>query len=127
MSSQSDTRELIEGTVKRVIEEVPQFAGLKLIVGLDLRGRGDVQQYRVELPGPKVSKDIASDAKVRVEVARSFFNEMSKDAKVADWGEAFHYGQAKATGVPQYLKLIERVVELHEERQRARRARPRQP
>ena len=41
---------------------------------------------------------------------------------MADWREAFHYGQAKATGVPQLLKLIERVVDMHEERSRLRRA-----
>ncbi|MEA2144778.1 MAG: hypothetical protein QOG59_365, partial [Solirubrobacteraceae bacterium] len=44
--------------------------------GLELRGRGDVQLYRVELPGPKVTKDIASDAKVRLEVQRARFNEL---------------------------------------------------
>ena len=126
MSSQSDTKAQIESAVKRVLEEVPQLEPLKLVIGLDLRGRGDVQQYRVELPGPKITKDIGSDAKVRVEMQRPFFNEMAKDAKVADWSEAFHYGQAKATGVPQYLQLIQRVVAMHEERLRARRAR-RQP
>ncbi|GAC1438641.1 MAG: hypothetical protein NVSMB51_14940 [Solirubrobacteraceae bacterium] len=123
MSSQSDTKAQIESAIKRVLEEVPQLEPLKLVLGLDLRGRGDVQQYRVELPGPKITKDIGTDAKVRVEMQRPFFNEMAKDAKVADWGEAFHYGQAKATGVPQYLQLIQRVVALHEERLRARRAR----
>jgi hypothetical protein len=44
-------------------------------------------------------------------------------AKVADWREAFTYGQAKATGVEQYLRLIEQVVEKAEERQRLRKAR----
>ena len=33
------------------------------------------------------------------------------------------YGQAKATGVEQYLKLIHQVVEKQEERKRTRRAR----
>ena len=59
-----------------------------------------------------------------IEMPRSFFNVMADEgARVADWREAFHYGQAKATGVPQLLKLIERVVEMHEERTRLRRAR----
>ena len=54
---------------------------------------------------------------------RAFFNVMADEgARVADWREAFHYGQAKATGVPQLLKLIERVVDMHEERARLRRA-----
>ena len=50
---------------------------------------------------------------------RDFFNAMVENgAKVADWREAFTYGQAKATGVEQYLRLIEQVVEKAEERQR---------
>ena len=28
----------------------------------ELRGRGDIQLFRVEVPGPKVTRDIASDA-----------------------------------------------------------------
>ncbi len=124
MSSVSETKAQIEGTITRFIAEVPALAPLKLVVGLDLRGRGDTQQYRIELPGPKITKDMGGDAKVRVEMARAFFNEMAKDAKVADWREAFHYGQAKATGTPQILKLIAHVVERQEERTRLRRARP---
>jgi len=96
---------------------------MKLVLGLDLRARGDTQQYRVELPGPKVTKDIAADARVRVEVHRAFFNELAKDGRVADWREAFSYGQAKATGPTQILQLIERVVDKQEERARTKRAR----
>jgi len=47
---------------------------------------------------------------------------MAKEAKVPDWREAFTYGQAKATGVSEIMKLIVHVVEKHEERQRLRRA-----
>jgi hypothetical protein len=124
MSSASDTQHLIEAAVARLLEEVPALKPLKLVVGLDLRGRGDTQQYRVEFPAVTVTKDIAADAKVRVEVPRAFFNEMAKDGRVADWREAFTYGQAKATGPTQILQLIERVVDKQEERQRTRRARP---
>ena len=124
MSSTSEAIELIERAVHNFLEEVPALAPLKLVVGLELRGRGDMQQYRVELPGPKITKDIAADAKVRIEMPRAFFNEMAKDARAADWREAFTYGQAKATGVSQYLRLIEQVVDRHEERARSRRARP---
>ena len=82
-----------------------------------------MQMYRVELPGPKVTKGIAEDARVRVEMQRSFFNVMAKEGKAADWREAFMYGQAKATGPTQILQLIEHVVDKHEERLRLRRAR----
>lgn len=118
-----DAKTLIEIAVKRFLEEVPALAPLKLVFGVELRGRGDVQMYRVELPGLKITKGIADDARVRVEMPRSFFNIMAKDAHIADWREAFTYGQAKATGVDQILKLIVHVVEKQEERQRTRRAR----
>jgi hypothetical protein len=123
LSSATDTAAVITAAVERVLEEIPALKPLKLVVGLDLRGRGDTQQYRVEMPGPMVTKDMASDAKVRVEVPRAFFNEMAKDGRVADWREAFMYGQAKATGPTQILQLIERVVDKQEERQRTKRAR----
>jgi hypothetical protein len=124
VSSASDTAALITAAVTRLLDEVPSLKPLKLVVGLDLRGRGDTQQYRVQLPELIVTKDIAADAKVRIEVPRAFFNEMARDGRVADWREAFQYGQAKATGPTQILQLIERVVDKQEERQRARRAKP---
>ena len=121
-----DAKTLIEIAIKRFIEEVPALAPLKLIFAVELRGRGDVQMYRVELRGNDdfdVTKGIGEDARVRVEMPRSFFNVMAKEAHIADWREAFTYGQAKATGVEQILKLIAHVVEKQEERQRTRRAR----
>jgi hypothetical protein len=122
--SSSDAKPLIESAVKGFLEEVPALAPMKLVVGLDLHGRGDTQQFRIELPGLAVTKDIATDARVRLDMRRDFFNAMVENgAKVADWREAFMYGQAKATGVEQYLRLIETVVEKAEERQRLRRAR----
>jgi hypothetical protein len=125
VTSATDTKDQIEATIQRLFEEVPALGPMKLVVGLQLHGRGDTQQFRIELPGPKITKDVAADAKIRVEMQRAFFNEMSKDARIADWREAFYYGKAKATGVPQFLRLIERVVELAEERARTRRARQR--
>jgi hypothetical protein len=124
LSSASDTTAVIQAAVARILDEVPALKPLKLIIGLDLRARGDTQQYRVQMPGPTVTKDIAADSVVRIEVPRAFFNEMAKDGRVADWREAFMYGQAKATGPTQILQLIERVVDKQEERQRTKRARP---
>jgi hypothetical protein len=125
VSASSDTKEQIARAIAQVTEEVPALAPLKLVFSLELRGRGDVQQFRVELPGPKITKEIATDARVNVDMRREFFNVMADEgARVADWREAFYYGQAKATGVPQILKLIERVVTMQEERARLRRAKP---
>jgi hypothetical protein len=122
LASPSDTKSLIETAVNRFLAEVPALQPLKLVAGLDLRARGDVQMYRVELPGPKVSKDIAADAKVRISIPRSHFNELATKGRVKDWREAFAHGDAKATGIDQILKLIVNVVERQEERSRTRKA-----
>ncbi len=118
-----DAKSLIELAVRRFQEEVPALQPLKLVFAVELRGRGDVQTYRVALPGPQITKDPAADARVRVEMPRAFFNVMARVARVPDWREAFTYGQAKATGTQQILKLVEHVVERHEERLRTRKAR----
>jgi hypothetical protein len=122
LASPSDTRSLIETAVKRFLDEVPALAPLKLVAGLELRARGDVQMYRVELPGPKVSKDIAADAKVRLSLSRSHFNSLATKGRVKDWREAFAHGDAQASGIDQVMKLIVNVVERQEERARTRKA-----
>jgi hypothetical protein len=120
----SDAPQLIESAIRGVLEEVPALAPLKLVVGIDLQGRGDVQQYRVKLPEMEVTKDLGTDARVRIEIRRDFFNLMVEHgAKVADWEQAFREGRAKATGVQQYLQLIAKVVDKHQERTRLRGAR----
>jgi hypothetical protein len=126
VSVTTDAKGQIEKALASIAEEVPALAPLKLVFAVVLRGRGDIQQFRVELPERKITKEVAADARVTVEMPRAFFNVMvGEGARIADWREAFHYGQAKATGVPQILKLIERVVEMHEERTRTRRAKQR--
>jgi hypothetical protein len=134
-----DAKQLIEEHVLWLLEEVPALKPLKLVAAVDLIGRGDLQQFRLELSGVsedahgvqlpkmKVTKDIGTDAKVRVEMRRDFFNLMVEHgAKVADWREAFYDGKAKATGVQQYLRLIGQVIEKQEERDRLRRQTRRQ-
>jgi hypothetical protein len=120
-----DAIELLNRASREFLEEVPALKDLKLVVGVDLNGRGgDVQQFRIEMPELDIRKDMGIDAKIRIELRRDFFNLMVEHgAKVADWEQAFHEGRAKATGVDQYLKLIQRVVERQQERARLRRAR----
>lgn len=115
-----DARTLIETAVKRFVTEVPALAPLKLVVGVELRGRGDVQQFRLQMPDATVTKGPPDDARINVEMRREFFNVMAKEAKVPDWIEAFTYGKAKATGPTQYLRLISNVVDKQHERERAR-------
>ena len=125
MPAQTDTRTLIEETAKRFLSEVPALAKLKTVVGLELHSRGDVQLYRIEMPGPRVTKAIAPDAKMTVQIQRAKFNELAARGHLADWRFAFERGEAKATGVEQYLRLIEKVVATQEERAHTRRARSR--
>ena len=121
--SSLDTKALIEKAIRDFQAQVPALNGLKLVMELELRGRGDVQLFRVELPGPKITKDIASDAKVRVSIPRSHFNELTEDGRIRYWREAFESGHARATGPPQTLKLIQAVVQKQEERERTKKAR----
>jgi hypothetical protein len=119
----ADTKALIEEAIAGFQKEVPALERLKLVMELELRGRGDIQLFRVEVPGPKVTKDIASDAKVRLSVPRSHFNELAREGKIRHWREAFESGTVKATGPQEILKLIQSVVERQEERSRTRKLR----
>jgi len=119
--STADTKALIEETVRNFQAEVPALAKLKLVVELELRGRGDIQLFRVEVPGPKITRDIASDAKVRLSLPRTEFNELAKDNTIRHWRECFISGHVKASGPPEILKLIANVVLKQEERTRTRR------
>jgi hypothetical protein len=57
----ASTSELILTAVEPFQAEVPALQNLKLVFGLQLKAKHDVQLYRVELPGPKISKDLAQD------------------------------------------------------------------
>ena len=123
--STAETKALIEEAIVKFQREVPALQKLKLVIELELRGRGDIQLFRVEVPGPKVTRDIASDAKVRLSVPRSHFNELAEESKVRNWREAFESGTVKASGPAEILKLIQNVIEKQEERTRTRKLRTR--
>lgn len=118
-----DARAMIEASAHDLLEQVPALKPLTLVVGVDLHGRGDTQQFRLQLPEVDVRRDLATDAKVRVELRRDEFNRLADRPSVEAWKRAFATGRAKATGVEQYLRLIRQVVERQEERTRTKRAR----
>jgi hypothetical protein len=121
----ADTKALIEEGISNFQKEVPALTKLKLVMELELRGRGDIQLFRVEVPGPKITRDIASDAKVRLSVPRQHFNELAREGTIRHWREAFESGHVRATGPAEILRLIASVVEKQEERTRSRKLRAR--
>jgi hypothetical protein len=115
--SSTDTRAQIVHAVERLQEELPALGQLKLVVRLELRARGgDAPIWRVELPGPKVTKDPAGDARVDVSVSRSHFNELAQDGRLRHWAEAYRYGHVRVSGDSAVIKLLGNVIG----RQRAR-------
>ncbi len=119
----SSTPDLIKQAVEGLQAEVPALAKLKLVFSLELRGRGDVQIYRVEVPGPKISKGSSDDERLRVSIPRSHFNELAADGKAKHWHEAYEHGHVRVEGDPNIQKLIGQVIEHAEARGRLRRAR----
>jgi len=117
-----DTKAMIEAAVSRFQAEVPALQKLKLVFGLELKGRGDVQLYRVELPGPKISKDLAQDERILVQIDRPQFNELAEKGTLKSYRRAYETGHIKATGDSNVRKLIAQVVERQEQRARLKKA-----
>src|SRR6478752_538641 len=112
----ASTADLIRTGVERFQAEVPALKGLKLIFGLELKAKHDIQLYRVEVPGPKISKDLAQDERVLVEIDRPQFNELAEKGTIKSYRRAVETGHIKASGDSNVLKLIAQVVERQEER-----------
>jgi hypothetical protein len=118
----ASTPDLIRTAVERFQAEVPALEKLKLVFGLELRGRGDIQLYRVELPGPKISKDLAQDERVLVQIDRPQFNELAERGTLKSYRKAYETGHIKATGDSNVKKLVAQVVERQEQRARLKKA-----
>ena len=111
MSSQ-DTRSLISQAIERFSAEVPALKQLKLVMRLELRTHGgDVPIWRVELPGPKISKDPPADARVDISVSRPEFNELAVKGHLKDWAKAYERGYVRVTGDAGVIKLVGQVVQ----------------
>jgi len=113
----SDTKALIAQVLDHLAEEVPALAQLKLVMKVELQTHGgDAPIWRIEVPGPKIDRDPAADARVQVVVHRPQFNELAADGRLNHWVRAYERGHVKVTGDPGVVKLIGSVIE----RQRAR-------
>ena len=108
----TETKALIARAVERLGAEVPALRRVKLVVKLELRARGaGAPIWRVEVPGPKVDRDPAGDARVEVSVARSHFNELARDGRLRDWAEAYERGHVRVSGDSAVLKLLGNVIQ----------------
>jgi hypothetical protein len=107
-----DTRSLIRQAVERLQEEVPALRQLTLVVRLELRARGtDVPIWRVEVPGPQISRDPAGDARIDISVARSHFNELAADGRLRHWADAYERGHVRVSGDAAVTKLLGNVIQ----------------
>lgn len=118
----ASTAELIETAIRRFQEEVTALQRLKLVFGLELKAKHDIQLYRVEVPGPTISKELAQDERVLVQIDRPQFNELAERGTVKSYRKAYETGHIKVTGDSNVKKLIAQVVERHEERARLKKA-----
>ena len=73
----ASTPDLIKTAVERFQAEVPALQKLKLVFGLELKAKHDIQLYRVEVPGPIIKKDLSQDERVLVQIDRPQFNELA--------------------------------------------------
>ena len=110
--SSANTKVLIGQAIARLTEEVPELARLKLVCRVELRARGgDAPIWRVELPGPKVDRDPAGDARIDVTVSRSHFNELANEGRLKHWADAYENGHVRVSGDPAVVKLLGSVVQ----------------
>jgi hypothetical protein len=117
------TKELIELGAKRFLEEVPALKQLRVVVRLDLRARRDSQTWRVEFPQIDVKRDPAGDAKITVLAPRSHFNELARDGRLQHWRDAYENGYVRVAGAEEIIKLVGRVIERHEAREKVKKRR----
>src|SRR5919108_3377263 len=110
--STTETKALIAQAIDHLAQELPALKQLKLVVKLELRARGpDAPIWRVEVPGPKIDRHPAGDARLDVSVARSHFNELAKDGRLKHWVDAYEHGHVKVSGDAAVVKLIGNVIE----------------
>jgi hypothetical protein len=114
----ASTADLIKTAVERFQAEVPALQKLKLVFGVQLKAKHDIQLYRVELPGIGVSKDLRQDERVLVEIDRPQFNELAEKGTVKSYRKAYETGHIKASGDSNVIKLVGKVVLGQEERAR---------
>jgi hypothetical protein len=109
--SSGDTRQLLTQAIEHFYDEVPALRQLALVARVELRTRGDVPTWRVEVPGPKISKDPAADARLHVEIQRPDFNRLATEGSLREWRKAYEKGAVQVSGEPAIVKLLGAVID----------------
>ncbi len=116
-------QELIASSYRKLVLEIPALDKLKLVIRVELRGRGDVQVFRVQTPGPEVTKVDPDDARVEISLPRADFNELAEEGDLVAWREAIDKGHLKVGGDPDVVKLLGTVIGKHMARANLRKVR----
>jgi hypothetical protein len=115
-------QDLIASAYQRFIADVPGLGNLKLIIRLELRGRGDVQVFGIRVPGPIITKGEPEGARLELAMPRADFNELAERGKLNDWRDAYEHGHIKVAGDREIQQLLGTVIERHTARARLKRA-----
>ncbi len=112
----ASTADLVVVAVQRLQGQLPALKNLKLVVSLELTsgglmGPGKSEQLRIELPGPKVTEDEATDARITLSIPEAMFKLLAEEGDLADWKDAFYYGHLKVGGDPRVKKLIGKAID----------------
>ncbi len=118
--SSADTKALIGSAIEQLMTELPALRQLKLVTRLELRARGgDAPIWRVELPGPKIDRDAAADARIDVGILRQQFNELAEEGTLRQWASAYERGHVTVSGDQAVIKLLGNVIQRQLARSRA--------
>jgi len=117
--SNADSRTAVEVALKQLLEHVPALKRMKIVAAAEVQGGRDIQLIRVQMPGPKVTKAVAPDARVTVSIRRDLLNEMNDLNDLQAWVRAWDHGKFRASGVEEYIKLIGQVVSKTAAKQKA--------
>ncbi len=106
-------QDLIASAYLKLIAELPALDKLKLVIRVELRGRGDVQVFRLRTPGPEITKLDPEDARLNISLPRADFNQLAEDGDLEAWREALDHGRLKISGDRDVVSLLGTVIEKH--------------
>ena len=111
----ASTSDLIIVALQRLQPQVPGLANLKIVFGLELTagrlmGPGESEQFRVEIPGPKVTEGAATDGRLQLQMPRPMFGVLAEEGQLMDWKEAFYYGHLKVSGDERVKRLLGKAI-----------------